>query len=68
MESLFHFIVLLCAFSSVECTYFQSRVSLDKEKGGYVDLTVEISSELKASDCPRILEDIKVTSIVFIFQ
>jgi hypothetical protein len=35
-------------------------VYVDKETGGYNDVTIVISSELKASDCPRILEDIKV--------
>jgi hypothetical protein len=60
MKSRVFLAFFLYIVQSVKCTYFQSRVSLDKEKGGYVDLTVEISSELKASDCPRILEDIKV--------
>ncbi len=54
-------IVIICwTFTNVLCSYSKSRVYLDKDTGGYNDLTVVISSELKASDCPRILEDIKV--------
>ena len=62
--TLLKLIVIFCwTFSDVLCTYSKSRVYLDKDTGGYNDLTVVISSELKASDCPRILEDIKVFNI-----
>ena len=45
---------------TVSCTYSKSRAYVDKETGGYNDIMIVISPELKASDCPRILEDIKV--------
>ena len=62
--TLLKLIVIFCwTFSDVLYTYSKSRVYLDKDTGGYNDLTVVISSELKASDCPRILEDIKVFHI-----
>jgi len=61
MKLILKLVVIFCwTFSNVSSTYSKSRVYLDKETGGYNDLTVVISSELKASDCPRILEDIKV--------
>jgi len=54
-----------CFFLFAESVYHKSRVSFDKEKGGYVDITVEISSDLNASDCPRILDDTMVTYFTF---
>ena len=51
---------LFLLISVVSCSYSKSRVHLDKDSGGYNDVTIVISPELKASDCPRILEDIKV--------
>ena len=67
MKLIFRTIVILYCILHVSCSYSKSRVYVDKETGGYNDVTVVISPELKASDCPRVLEDIKVSLAVFIW-
>jgi hypothetical protein len=60
MKFILKTVLIFCCILTVSCSYSKSRVYVDKETGGYNDVTIVISSELKASDCPRILEDIKV--------
>ena len=60
MKLIFRTFVILFYILHVSGSYSKSRVYVDKETGGYNDVTIVISPELKASDCPRVLEDIKV--------
>ena len=59
-------LVFVCGLSGAVCKsrgHF-SGVGFDFSTGGYHDVAVIVSPELNRAECPQILDDVKVSSIL----
>ena len=54
------FLCFLCPAAISGTSYSRSQIRFDAQTGGYSDIGVIVSDELKKSECPQILDHIKV--------